>query len=78
MDMKKTFIGVGVGVMVVTGLIQSGVIDVNQVSTTDDFALSGHPIGKTIDENWSGKVKPQESSNETRQPDTTIKPFNPN
>jgi hypothetical protein len=33
MDMKKAFIGVGIGVMVVTGLIQSRVIDVNEIST---------------------------------------------
>jgi hypothetical protein len=30
MDMKKAFISVGIGVIVVTGLIQSGIIDVNE------------------------------------------------
>jgi hypothetical protein len=40
MDMKKVFISLGIGVMVVTGLIQSGVIDVNEISKEADFASS--------------------------------------
>ncbi len=43
MDMKKTFVGLGIGVLVVTGLIQSGVIDVNDVDLVNRTDGTPHP-----------------------------------
>jgi hypothetical protein len=56
MDMKKAFVGLGIGVLVVTGLIQSGVVDVNEVFTTGGFAPGVELANKTLDEKWGGSA----------------------
>ena len=48
MGMKKVFVGLGIGVMVATGLIQTGVVHVNGISTSANIGklvTSSEPIG---------------------------------
>lgn len=68
MDMKKAFVSLGIGVLVVTSLIQSGVIDVNQVFTTGDSAQGIDLAGKTLDEKMSGGAAQNQSTSQSSRP----------
>lgn len=56
MGMKKVFVSLGIGVMVVTGLIQSGVIDVDDISTEADLASN------TLNDKWGGNISQTQPS----------------
>lgn len=71
MDMKKAFVSLGIGVLVVTGLIQSGVIDVNQVFTTGDAASGINLATDTHNEKWAQKTGSSQSNGGFAQSDNT-------